>query len=610
MNEVNQTPHPRRALGLKMLLGTTLIVLVLTGASFTLSYSFLSSETTTFTFETQTSHSQLLGQRFAGIIENATQTLKFLPALDDRANAVLENQKNIRSLQAFRVDAGTGASSGLYLWGEAAAVDGPGKDVLEEIKKTGIAYQAERNRENQAEVHLYALLGNSPDGTVLTVARAKLDLSTLKKQSGGARTQLLNRAGQILLDSRNPDLEATMTPDSNPLFKIASRSPVSLGTLEYTAPDTGDRYLGTYVIPGYNVVILNSVRYLDAMKGAFMLLEKLILTGLALLGASLIAVVLFARRLTRPLEELTAATHVISSGNFDLALKETSSDEIGILSQSMNVMSKKIQELLLESIEKVKIEQEVAIASTLQQNLIPPASIVTPRYRMESFYQSARQCGGDWWGYVESGDSITLLISDATGHGLPPAMLTAATHGCFAAIQKILSDFPTLSMPPSELLRIANQVIVDSADSELNMTMLIATIDLKQGTLTYSNAGHNMPWLVRGGTGGGIELMKSRGFRLGEATGFAPSPDVTLPFGPEDVLFLYTDGLIENPAKDGSKLEKDRIRSMLSPRPRGGIAEASSGIIKTLEEMYGGVMPEDDVTYVLFQKSSGDGARA
>jgi sigma-B regulation protein RsbU (phosphoserine phosphatase) len=437
--------------------------------------------------------------------------------------------------------------------------------------------------------------------------RAALNLGDLIKKSAATQAQVVNRVGQILMDTRNSKLAGTQVNPANPLFKAANKSPIQLGTLEFTSPESGEKYLGTYVIPGYNVVILTSIKYKDAMKGTFMLLEKMLLMGLGLLGLSLIAVVFFSIKLTRPLEQLTEATNVIAAGNFELELKEDSSDEIGILSRSMNSMSKKIKELLLESIEKVKIEQEVAIASTLQKNLIPPPSIEAPRYRIESHYQSAQQCGGDWWGYVETDRTLTIMISDATGHGLPPAMLTAAAHGSFSAIQKILSEFPELSMTPKQLLNVANQVIVDSAKSELNMTMFIATYDFEKSTLTFANAGHNLPWVLRGGASSKIESLKARGSRLGEKEGFQASDNVTIPFSENDILFLYTDGLLENKGKAGTEMGKDEVRQKLSSQQSQGVGAMSAKLNDELASFYDGIIPEDDVTYVLFKRSQSGG---
>ncbi len=595
---------PKRTLGLKLLVGATLIVLTLMSSAFLLAYSFLSEETNTFTFELQSNQSQLLGQRFSSIVETATNTLKVLPTLDSQTKKALENQDNIRNLEVFKLMGAEHRPERHFAWGEITLDEPPPSGIIEECLKSGIAYQAIRGSGDQTDVYFYSLLETNDPQARQSIIRARLNLGDLIKKSGGSQAQIVNRLGEILMDTRNQKMAGDRLNPANPLFAAASKSPISVGTLEYIMPETNETHLGTYVLPGYNVMILSTIKYKDAMKGTFMLLEKMLLVGLILLGASLIVVVVFSVRLTRPLAELTEATNVISAGNFDLVLKESSSDEIGILSRSMNRMSHKIKELLIESIEKVRIEQEVAIASNLQQNLIPPIEIETQKYAIRSHYQSAAECGGDWWGYLETDTEIMVLISDATGHGLPPAMLTAAAHGCFSAIRKILTEFPELAVTPNRLLHIANQVIVDSAKSELNMTMFIATYHFETRSMTYANAGHNTPWIIRQ-TGGKpkFEPMKARGSRLGEKSGFVPSEDFTIPFGDEDLMFLYTDGLLENVNEQKEEYGKDRVREKLTAEINRGIRGMAENLNQDLENFYRGIVPNDDVTYVLFGKS-------
>jgi len=197
-------------------------------------------------------------------------------------------------------------------------------------------------------------------------------------------------------------------------------------------------------------------------------------------------------------------------------------------------------------------------------------------------------------------------------------MLTAAAHGCFSAIQKLLSEFPELQISPSKLLTIANQVIVDSAKNELNMTMFIATYDFEKKTMTYANAGHNTPWLLKttrvtSGTEAsskekGVESLRSRGTRLGEKAGFSPSENITIPFSDDDVLFLYTDGLLENVNKDGEEFGKARARERLVSKLPLGMEGMAETLNLELDDFYRDIVPNDDVTYVMFGRRLSSGA--
>ncbi len=583
-------------------------------SSFWLAYNFLREETESFTFEVQANQSQLLGQRFSSLVETVVHTLKVLPSLDNQTLRVLENQDALMSLEVFETTRKQESKAReLYDWKGDKSHPAPSKDLIQELLDAGVAYETHRSANDRKEVYLYTLLDPDYSRNRITFARSRLNPETILKKSGGTDARIVDRKGRILFDTRDTSAAGREVDPRDPLFLAARQSPVSIGTLEYTPVD-GEARLGTYILPGFNVMVLNTVKYSDAMRGTFMLFERMFLFGLLFLGIALVTVVLFSLKITQPLKELTRATQVISSGDFNLALSESSTDEIGHLSRSMNRMSEKIKVLLRESVEKVRIEQELAIAATLQHRLIPPSEIHQDRYSLLSHYQSAAECGGDWWGFIETEQHLMVMISDATGHGLPPAMLTAVTHGCFSAVRQLFLDGHTGLVTPALMLKMANQVILESGKGEINMTMFIALIDLKNGSLTYSNAGHHSPWIIRREADqekSRFETLRGMGSRLGEARDFAPSNDVTLPWGPEDAIFLYTDGLLENTGKDDIPFGKRRVMELLSDR-KTDWSHLHESLVDDLNGFYGDLIPADDLTYVLFRgkPTEGDSARA
>ena len=598
-----------RSLGLKLVLGVTFLVLVLMGSSFFLAFNFLREETKAFTFEIQANQSQLLGQRFSSHIETIIHTIKIIPSLDRQAIKALENQDVILSLEVFQTGKATYRKkkpSELLNWRGNPGHGAPSIETLDELFATGVTYETATNPGGKPFVYLYSILDGDSEGKSLTFLRTRLNSDLILKKSGATDARIVNRKGKVLLDTRDPMNTGSMVDASDPLLQTASQSPVSIGTLEYT-PAGGEARLGTFIIPGFNAIVLNSVRYGDAMRGTMILLERMMFVGLILLGLALVAVVLFSLRITRPLKELTLATQVISKGNFDLNLNETSNDEIGHLSHSMNIMSEKIKALLKESIDKVRIEQELAIASNIQQCLIPPSEIHHDQFTLYSHYQSAAECGGDWWGFIEGPNHVFLIISDATGHGLPPAMLTAVTHGCFSSLKQLIQDGKSPdTLSPSFLLRMANEVVLESSNGEINMTMFIARIDMSQKTLTYSNAGHHSPWLIQRSTDPAqseFKMLRGRGARLGESKDFAPSEDQVVPFTSNDGLFLYTDGLLENTGRESSPYGKQRLMQLLSEQNLDH-AQKHVKIVADLNEFYGNQIPADDLTYVLFQSKA------
>jgi serine phosphatase RsbU (regulator of sigma subunit) len=589
-NLINLPFKNRLTLRFKLLVGVTILELALMASSFTIGLKLLTHETRSFTFEVQSNQAQLLGQQFASLVKVALNSSRTLDESGYKNKSILDRQSEILSFNAFRKVGDSFVP--FYSWGKVTSpppkID---QKLRSEWRAVGVAYRAKLVDRN-VEIHMFYPVS----GTV--VVRAHLNLEELIHQTSGTHSQITDTFGQLMFDARSMDQVGQYLNLNDPLLKQASESIVAVGTQEYRALESGEKYLGTYAIPGYKVFALSAVRWVDAMRGAYLLLEKILLAGLALLGVSLIVVVYFSTKLTRPLTLLTEATHVVASGKFDLKLDEGADDEIGLLSRSMNQMSKKVQELLIEKMESVRVEQEVAIASALQRNLIPPAHISSPRFQLDSHYQAAQSCGGDWWGYIETEDSLVVLISDATGHGLPPAMLTASVHGCFSAIQKLLKQFPDLRLDPARLLTIANRMVIESSQGEINMTMLIASYEFSNGQLTLASAGHNPPLIARKGVEK-IEQVRVRGQRLGESVDFPEPQVVQVPFSENDILFMFTDGLIENKDANGTEFGKEQLKTIISKNGPLGAKSLFDDLSVTLKNFYQNAEVADDLSYVM-----------
>ena len=115
-------------------------------------------------------------------------------------------------------------------------------------------------------------------------------------------------------------------------------------------------------------------------------------------------------------------------------------------------MSQKISELFEESVEKVLLEGELDIASTVQQTLIPPIFYEGDGLEVHSYYQAASRCGGDWWGIFRVRNRVCIAIGDATGHGLPSALITAGARSCLSMLHRMAERNPAFSYSPNEML--------------------------------------------------------------------------------------------------------------------------------------------------------------
>jgi len=234
-----------------------------------------------------------------------------------------------------------------------------------------------------------------------------------------------------------------------------------------------------------------------------------------------------------------------------------------------------------------RLEQELDDAKVVQKALLPPAGGEGqfPNCEIARYYQSASETGGDWYGYSYSPEtqSITLYMGDVTGHGLPSALLSGVvcgavysaeyTHGMLGAREPRLAAERQLR----NLADVVNRIVLQTGKGELLMTMAFMNVHLRTGQVAFLNAGHNMPYLVKGGGNGApqqptsttVSNIVSRGSRLGEG----PKPEfevVHTKLEAGDVIVLYTDGLTENQGPDGKVFSVRDMKQVLGVRRSAG----------------------------------------
>ncbi len=245
----------------------------------------------------------------------------------------------------------------------------------------------------------------------------------------------------------------------------------------------------------------------------------------------------------------------------------------------------------------MKIESELAIASTVQQTLIPMGDFESETLRIYSHYQSASQCGGDWWGFFGVGNRVAVMIADATGHGFPSALITASARSCFSCMHKLAQEDPDFSFSPSGMLSFANRVIYDASLSKIMMTFFVCVIDFEHKTLTYSSAGHNFPWLFTQENGATqVKSLVAQGQRLGEMRDCPDFEEQSIAFQPGDLLFVYTDGLIEGNNLEKEQYGKKRVRKWLEAHSLDEPKAIITGLVEEFLQHNIGKALDDDVT--------------
>lgn len=380
-----------------------------------------------------------------------------------------------------------------------------------------------------------------------------------------------------------------------PVF-AAGTPATAAGALAAEAPDAR---LG-YVVLGYDLAPIQTFTEKSAEQKAAASTRAALYTGavgalFALIGTVL--AIFQGLSISRPIKQLAWKADQIARGDLEARVDITSSDEIGTLGENFNFMADQINILLSQTAEKARIEQELEVARTIQETLVPTADPVDHgTLKFAGFYQPAAQTGGDWWTWSELvGDKVLLVIGDVTGHGVPSAMITAAAKAACDVARHVHNDDVTVT----RLLEIMNHAIFESAQRRFVMTCFASIIDTKQRTITYANAGHNFPYLFRQNEGKGeFGSLMIRGNRLGDdRTSRYEAKTTELAGG--DVLIWYTDGIVECENENGEEYGEKRFRASVRKSAALDAGEMRDAIVADATSFFGDTQRKDDITMIV-----------
>ena len=248
------------------------------------------------------------------------------------------------------------------------------------------------------------------------------------------------------------------------------------------------------------------------------------------------------------------------------------------------------------SLMRQSIEQELRMARSIQLALLPQGLPQLEGWQITPYYQPAREVGGDFYDFFELEDGrLGVVEGDATGKGMPAALVASATCSVLRAVAQALG-----SSSPGQVLSRVNETLLARIPSNMFVTCFYANLEPQSGRLSYANAGHDLPYLWRGG--GDAEELRARGMPLGLLPGMEyEEKEIELDAG-EGVLF-YTDGLVEAHDPKGEMFGFPRLRARVTEH---GEERALGDFL--MEELYSfvgeGWEQEDDITLLTLRRSA------
>ena len=405
-------------------------------------------------------------------------------------------------------------------------------------------------------------------------------------------TYILTSSGNTFLKLNNINLR----PDIKKIVADPTIVNVEQGVKKFN--DNGVSVIRAFSkISGMGLIAITEIEESKAFMASSLLIQKSFYFGLLILSIAVIAGILFTKRMTKNVQTLFEATTLISKGDFNVNPVAVGNDEIGALTDSFVDMKDKIVMFMEEMKEKARIEAELKLAQLVQNSFFPKNAVAKSTFSFDGSYMPASECSGDWWGYFEQGSKISIIVCDATGHGVPAALITAAAHSCISTIK---IDAEKNYVSPSGVLEKLNKVVC-SLNTEILMTAFVIEIDEVKKEITYSNASHMSPYLIHRLNGEytkeGIDpLIGNNGPRVGEKMETTYQESI-FSISNGDRIVMFSDGLIEMEVEGKAWGQRNFIKSILK-----GAKRDSSGLITSILEDFSEHRKQsslqDDITLV------------
>ncbi len=287
----------------------------------------------------------------------------------------------------------------------------------------------------------------------------------------------------------------------------------------------------------------------------------------------------------------------MNRGAFDFVTKPLDFDDLRITIERTVSHLVEWRDALSSRDKLVVLQNELDVASKMQQSILPTLFPAGPDYRYFASMEPARNVGGDFYDTLRLDEGrIGLAIADVSGKGVPAAlfMMSSRTQLKGAAIGNHY---------PGAVLREVNQLLCQDNDTMMFVTLVYVVYDPASGEITFANGGHNQP-LIRH-TDGSSTLLPLTG---GIALGVAPDIDYdqeTVTLAPGEALVLYTDGVTEAMNSADEEFGLERLCEVLTATSSDDPREVNQAIFDGVRAFAGGTPQSDDITCLTLCRSRG-----
>jgi serine phosphatase RsbU (regulator of sigma subunit) len=317
--------------------------------------------------------------------------------------------------------------------------------------------------------------------------------------------------------------------------------------------------------------------------------------GLLVIALACIGIVPISHRMTEHVSSLSEGVRQLAGGDFKARVPVRSRDEFGTLAASFNKMAEDLERHQALVVEQERLRRELELSRLIQTEMLPRAPLRLGAAEIGGLSLPAREVGGDFFNYFALSDGrLALLVGDVSGKGVSAALLMANVQATLRARLPLETD----------LARLADGLdrdIDENTPQSVYLTLFLGILDVEQSRLRYVNAGHNPQFLLR--QGGGIQPLSSTGMPIALYAGHGYQ-EAAVDIAAGDLLFFYTDGLVETENEQGDMFGSERLQALLAIEHGQRIDTVLERVDTAIRSFRGHAEPFDDATMMALRIDS------
>ena len=289
----------------------------------------------------------------------------------------------------------------------------------------------------------------------------------------------------------------------------------------------------------------------------------------------------------------------MNDGAFDFVTKPIDMDDLALTIEKAIEQIRYVHESQKEHTQLESLKEDLVSAKEIQQSFLPrtypPFPEDSDKLDIYASMDAAKDVGGDFYDFFRiDDDHIALVIADVCGKGIPAALFMAVSR-------TIIHSKGMQGVSAAECLTESNRLLANSSADYMFVTVFYAIFNTKTGLVTYSNAGHNPPHIVR--AGGTVEQLPMDGRFMVGVFPEEEYADTTLQLEHGDVLVMYTDGVTEATDSDGMMFGSERLDSILRSQESGVRSQEIVEAVKAgVADFVKDAEQSDDITMLVVKR--------